>query len=114
MFALLRNAVRADLDRQLEWAKAQAKRQVGYVGLSVILSGIASLAGLGAVIIGLVACSAKRSVCCTGRNRWRPSSACADPSRSGQHSPASPICIATAAAVGTAGGFARDFGKGRQ
>jgi hypothetical protein len=29
MFALLRNAVRADLDRQLEWAKAQAKRQAG-------------------------------------------------------------------------------------
>ena len=55
MFALVRNAVRADLDRQLEWAKAQAKRQAGYVGLSVILIGIASLAGLGAVIIGLIA-----------------------------------------------------------
>ena len=55
MFALLRNAVRADLDRQLEWARAQAKRQAGYVGLSVILTGIASLAGLGAVIIGLIA-----------------------------------------------------------
>jgi hypothetical protein len=55
MFALLRNAVRADLDRQLEWAKAQAKRQAGYLGLSVILTGIASLAGLGAVIIGLIA-----------------------------------------------------------
>jgi len=55
MFALMRNAVRADLDRQLEWVKAQAKRQAGYVGLSVILIGIASLAGLGAVIIGLIA-----------------------------------------------------------
>jgi hypothetical protein len=55
MLALLRNAVRADLDRQLEWASVQAKRQAGYVGLTVILTGIASLAGLGAVIIGLIA-----------------------------------------------------------
>jgi hypothetical protein len=55
MFALLRNAVRSDLDRQLEWAKAEAKRQAGYVGLTAILIGIASLAGLGAVIIGLIA-----------------------------------------------------------
>ena len=55
MFALLRNAVRSDFDRQLEWAKAQAKRQAGYVRLTAILTGIASLAGLGAVIIGLIA-----------------------------------------------------------
>jgi hypothetical protein len=55
MFALLRNAVRADLDRQLEWARTQAKRQAGHVRLTVILTGIASFAGLGAVIIGLIA-----------------------------------------------------------
>jgi hypothetical protein len=55
MLALLRNAVRADLDRQLEWARTQAKRQAGHVALTVILTGIASLAGLGAVIIGLIA-----------------------------------------------------------
>jgi hypothetical protein len=54
MFALLRNVVRSDLDRQLEWAKAEAKRQAGYVGLTAALTGIASLAGLGAVIIGLI------------------------------------------------------------
>jgi hypothetical protein len=55
MFALLRNAVHADLDRQLEWARTQAKRQAVHVGLTVILTGIASFAGLGAVIIGLIA-----------------------------------------------------------
>jgi hypothetical protein len=55
MFALLLNAVRADLDRQLSWVKAEAKRQAGYVELTIILIGVASLAGLGAVIIGLIA-----------------------------------------------------------
>jgi hypothetical protein len=55
MFALLLNAVRADLDRQLDWARAEAKRQANHVGLSVILTGVASLAVLGAVIIGLIA-----------------------------------------------------------
>jgi hypothetical protein len=55
MFALLRNAVRSDLDRQLKWAKVEAKRQIGYVGLTAILTGIASLAGLGALIVGLIA-----------------------------------------------------------
>ena len=55
MFALLLNAVRADLDRQLSWVKAEAKRQAGHVELTIILIGIASLAGLGAVIIGLIA-----------------------------------------------------------
>ena len=34
MFALLRHAVRSDLDRQLKWAKAQAERQARYVGLT--------------------------------------------------------------------------------
>jgi uncharacterized membrane protein YbhN (UPF0104 family) len=55
MFALLLNAVRADLDRQLGWIKAEAKRQVGHVELTIILIAVASLAGLGAVIIGLIA-----------------------------------------------------------
>ena len=55
MFALLLNAVRADLDRQLSWVKAEAKRQAGHVELTIILIGVASLAGLGAVIIGLIA-----------------------------------------------------------
>jgi quinol-cytochrome oxidoreductase complex cytochrome b subunit len=52
---LLLNAVRADLDRDLDWARAEAKRQVSHVGLSVILTAVASLAVLGAVIIGLIA-----------------------------------------------------------
>jgi hypothetical protein len=55
MFALLLNAVRADLDRQLSWVKAEAKRQAGHVELTIILIGVASLAGLGAVITGLIA-----------------------------------------------------------
>ena len=55
MLALLLNAVRADLDRQLSWVKAEAKRQAGHIELTIILIGIASLAGLGAVIIGLIA-----------------------------------------------------------
>jgi uncharacterized protein YidB (DUF937 family) len=52
MFALLLNVLRADLDRQLGWIKAESKRQVGYVELTITLIGVASLAGLGAVIIG--------------------------------------------------------------
>jgi Putative Actinobacterial Holin-X, holin superfamily III len=55
MFALLLNALRADLDRQLDWAKAEAKRQAGHIELTIILIGVASLAGLGAVIVGLIA-----------------------------------------------------------
>ena len=55
MFTLLLNAVRADLDRQLDWARAEAKRQAGHIGLTIILIGVASLAGLGAIIVGLIA-----------------------------------------------------------
>ena len=55
MFALLLNAVRADLGRQLDWARAEAKRQAGHIELTIILIAVASLAGLGAVIIGVIA-----------------------------------------------------------
>ena len=55
MFAALRSAVRADIDRQIGWAKDQVKRQTRYTALMGILAGVAALAALGAVIVGLIA-----------------------------------------------------------
>jgi hypothetical protein len=54
MFAALHSAVRADIDRQIGWAKDQVKRQTRYTALMAILAGVAALAGLGAVIVGLI------------------------------------------------------------
>jgi hypothetical protein len=55
MFAELRSAVYADIDRQIVWAKDQLKRQTRHTALTGILAGVAALAALGAVIIGLIA-----------------------------------------------------------
>src|SRR5262249_52159348 len=55
MFAALRSAVHADIDRQIYWAKGQVKRQARYTALMGILAGVAALAELGAVIVGLIA-----------------------------------------------------------
>ena len=55
MFAELRSAVYADIDRQIGWAKDQLKRQTRYTALMGILAGMAALAALGAVIVGLIA-----------------------------------------------------------
>ena len=55
MFAALRGAVRADIDQQIGWAKDQVKRQTRYTALMGILAGVAALAALGAVIVGLIA-----------------------------------------------------------
>jgi MFS family permease len=55
MFVALRSAVRADIDRQIGWAKDQLKRQTRYTALMAILAGVAALAALGAVIVGLIA-----------------------------------------------------------
>jgi hypothetical protein len=55
MFAALLGAVRADIDRQIGWAKDQVKRQTRYTVLMGILAGVAALAALGAVIVGLIA-----------------------------------------------------------
>ena len=55
MFAALRSAVHADIDRQIGWAKDQVKRQTRYTALMAILAGVAALAALGAVIVGLIA-----------------------------------------------------------
>jgi hypothetical protein len=55
MFAALRSAVRADIDRQIGWAKDQLMHQTRYTALMAILVGVAALAALGAVIVGLIA-----------------------------------------------------------
>ena len=55
MFAALLGAVRADIDRQINWAKVQVKRQTRYTLLMGILAGVAALAALGEVIVGLIA-----------------------------------------------------------
>src|SRR5262249_8320093 len=55
MFAALRSAVHADIDRQVGWAQDQLKRKTRYTALMGILAGVAALAALGAVIVGLIA-----------------------------------------------------------
>jgi hypothetical protein len=55
MFVALRSAVRADIDRQIGWAKDQVKRQTRYTALIGIVAGVAALAALGAVVVGLIA-----------------------------------------------------------
>lgn len=55
MFAPLLGAVRADIDRQISWAKAEVRRQTRHVALVAALSGVTVLAALGAVIVGLIA-----------------------------------------------------------
>jgi len=54
MFAALRSAVGADIDRQIGWAKDQLKRQTRHTALTGILACVAALAALGAVIVGLI------------------------------------------------------------
>ena len=55
MFAALLGAVRADIDRQIGWVKHEVKRQAGYTALVGTLAGVAALAILGAVVVGLIA-----------------------------------------------------------
>jgi hypothetical protein len=55
MFALLASAVRTDIDRQIAWAKHEVKRQTRYTVLMGILAGVAALAALGSVVVGLIA-----------------------------------------------------------
>jgi hypothetical protein len=55
MFAALLGAIHADIDRQINWAKVQLKRQTRYTALMAILVGVAALAALGAVIVSLIA-----------------------------------------------------------
>ena len=55
MFAPLFGAIRADVDRQINWAKEEAKRQTRHAALVGISLMVAALAILGAIVVGLVA-----------------------------------------------------------
>jgi MFS family permease len=55
MFAPLLGAIRADIDRQVGWAKDEVRRQTRYATLMGVLAGAAALAALGAIVIGLIA-----------------------------------------------------------
>jgi hypothetical protein len=55
MFVPLLGAVRADVDRQIGWAKQEAVRQTRHAALIGILAAVAALATLGAIIVGLIA-----------------------------------------------------------
>ena len=55
MLAALLGAVRADLDRQVGWAREEARRQARYAAVIGAITVMAALAGLGALIVGLIA-----------------------------------------------------------
>ena len=55
MFAPLMGAVRADIDRQINWAKEEVKRQARHAVLVTILLVLAGLAAFGAAVVGLIA-----------------------------------------------------------
>ena len=55
MFAPLLGAIRADIDRQVGWAKDEVRRQTRYARLTGVLAGVAALAALGAIVVGLIA-----------------------------------------------------------
>ena len=50
MFAPLLGAIRADIDRQVGWAKDEIRRQTRYATLTGVLAGVAALAALGAIV----------------------------------------------------------------
>ena len=55
MFALLLSAARSDIDRQMDWARAEVRGQIRYAALIGAIAGMAALAALGALIVGLIA-----------------------------------------------------------
>jgi hypothetical protein len=55
MLAPLLGAVRADVDRQVGWARAEVRRQIRYAVLFCAIAGLATLAALGALVVGLIA-----------------------------------------------------------
>jgi hypothetical protein len=55
MFASLFGAVQADIDRQVNWAKGEARRRVRYTARTAIFAGVGILAVIGAAIVGLIA-----------------------------------------------------------
>ena len=55
MFAPLLDAVRADIDRQVGWARDEIRRQIRYAVFIGVIAGMGTLAALGALIDGLIA-----------------------------------------------------------
>ena len=55
MFAPLLGAIRADIDRQVGWARDEVRRQTRYATLTGVFAGVAALAALGAIVVGLIA-----------------------------------------------------------
>jgi hypothetical protein len=55
MFALLKDTVRADIDRQIGWARGEVRRQTLHTAIVGALAVAAALAALGAIIVGLIA-----------------------------------------------------------
>jgi len=55
MFRSLLGVVLADIDRQLHWAKYEVQRQTRYAALKGVLVGLAALAAVGAIVVGLMA-----------------------------------------------------------
>jgi MFS family permease len=54
MLAPLLGAIRADIDRQVGWAKGEVGRQARYTALTAVFAVVAALAGVGAIVVGLV------------------------------------------------------------
>jgi len=55
MFAPLLGAIRADIDRQVGWARDEVRRQTRYATLTGVFAGVAALAALGAIVVGIIA-----------------------------------------------------------
>jgi len=55
MFAPLIGVVRADIDRQVGWAKEEVRRQASHAVLITSLLVVAALAAFGAAVVGLIA-----------------------------------------------------------
>ena len=55
MLASLLGAIRADVDRQVGWAGGEVRRQVRHARSIGVLYGLAALAAIGAVAVGLIA-----------------------------------------------------------
>jgi MFS family permease len=55
MFAPLMEAVRSDIDRQVGWARSEVRRQTRHTALIGAFAAVATLAVLGAIIVGLIA-----------------------------------------------------------
>ena len=54
MFAPLMDAVRADIDRQVGWARDEIRRQIRYAAFIGVIAGMGTLAALGMIGAGLL------------------------------------------------------------